>query len=127
MILCKVTENNVSINLCKPMHLEMADFFYNDRIITQTQSYLLQEHLRIRSVLLRFCHGKISAVDNKDVELPELMDIIHGKPDCSLHFHIPIYSTVDACHTAAHLNGPHDVRKRQQHHQVLYQAIKPDV
>lgn len=52
--------------------------------------------LRVRVVLLGLSHGQISAVHHKDVQLSELLDVVHCKLDASLDFNVTKVNVADA-------------------------------
>jgi len=65
--------------------------------------WLYTENVRIGSILLGFCHGQVPAVNHKDLQLAQLLDVVDRHLHGALHLHVPELPVVNTGHATADL------------------------
>lgn len=66
---------------------------------------MLDRDSRVRSAPLEVGRSQVVATGHKDVKLPQLLDVVDGELDASLHLQVPVVTVVQSHHTSAHLPG----------------------
>lgn len=60
-------------------------------------------HSRVRAALLVVGHSQVVALHHKDVELSQLLDVVHSELDAPLDFNVAVVAVVNAADAAADL------------------------
>lgn len=76
-----------------------ADCFSFDTEAFQTQ------HSRVRSASFGVGGSQVVTAGHKDVELSQLLDVVDGELDVSLHLQVPVVAVVQGHHTSTHLQA----------------------
>lgn len=62
-----------------------------------------RQHSRVRAALLVVGHSQVVALHHKDVELSQLLDVVHSKLDAPLDFNVAEVTVVNAADAATDL------------------------